>query len=143
MMESLPGAIPIVTDRLAQVTHPVIRQVAGLLAAQPSLSCTQIARDMNLSYSWLARTFKRELKMSIVDYRNEIRMAEFLGRPGVRAGNMQKAAFDAGFGSYAQFCRVFRARYGHSARAYLKSRKAAGAAPVSPERPPLVEACAE
>jgi AraC-like DNA-binding protein len=98
---------------------------------------------MKLSYSWLARTFKREMKKSIVDYRNEIRMAEFLGRPGVRAGNMQKAAFDAGFGSYAQFCRVFRARYGHSARAYLKSRKATSAGPTSSELQPVVEACAE
>jgi AraC-like DNA-binding protein len=142
MVESRPpNANPLIIERLAAVRHPVVRQVAGLLADRPSLSCTEIARDLKLSYSWLARTFKREMKMSIVDYRNEIRMAEFLGRPGVRAGNMQKAAFDAGFGSYAQFCRVFRARYGHSARAYLKSRKAASAAPPLPER--AVEARAE
>ena len=61
------------------------------------------------------------MKRSIVEYRNDLRIAAFLERLAARGGNLREAARDAGFGSYAQFHRVFRARYGRSASAYLKS----------------------
>jgi AraC-like DNA-binding protein len=51
-------------------------------------------------------------------YRNRLRIEKFL-ELAVRSGNLLQAALDAGFGSYAQFSRVFRQQMGVSPRGYL------------------------
>lgn len=101
--------------------HPIVKAVLNRLAREPSLSCTELAEELKLSSSWLARTFKREMKRSIVEYRNDLRIAAFLEKLNQSGGNLREAARAAGFGSYAQFHRVFRARYGRSASAYLRA----------------------
>jgi len=70
----------------------------------------------------LARLFRRYAGTSIVDYRNDLRLARFLGQIDPRADNMRKAVSEAGFGSYAQFLRVFRARFGQTPSEYLSAR---------------------
>src|SRR5687767_11276612 len=55
---------------LPRARHPIVRTVLNRLAREPSLSCTELAEELELSSSWLARTFKREMKRSIVEYRN-------------------------------------------------------------------------
>jgi AraC-like DNA-binding protein len=66
----------------------------------------------------LAKHFRREVGASLVDYRNRLRIEKFL-ELAVRSGNLLQAALDAGFGSYAQFSRVFRQQMGVSPRGYL------------------------
>jgi AraC-like DNA-binding protein len=100
----------------AALRHPLVRRISGLLAADPSLSFADIARRLHMSQGHLTRTFKRQVGYSIVDYRNELRLARFLGRASDSA--LLEAAMGAGFGSYAQFHRVFRARFGTSPRVY-------------------------
>ncbi|HET9955831.1 MAG TPA: AraC family transcriptional regulator, partial [Polyangiaceae bacterium] len=97
----------------------IVRRVARLLTQDPTLSCDALARQLNLSPRGLARSFKKEAKSSIVDYRNELRLASFLERAGAHPGNLLQAALEAGFGSYAQFHRVFRARFGRAPSDYL------------------------
>jgi len=70
-----------------------------------------------MSPGHLTRSFKRHAGSSIVEYRNELRLARFLSQ-ATRQGLLE-AALGAGFGSYAQFHRVFRARFGKSPRQYL------------------------
>jgi AraC-like DNA-binding protein len=117
-------------DRLTQTAacpptppHPLVRGVTELLARDPALSCDALAEHFNISTARLTRTFKRETSTSIVDHRNELRLARFLGRVDTRAGNLLEAALGAGFGSYAQFHRVFRARFGQTPREYLLERQ--------------------
>jgi AraC-like DNA-binding protein len=107
----------------ASFPSPVIAAVARSLAEDPSLSGAALARRYALSPTTLARTFKTELGASFVEYRNRLRMARFwsLARSG-RAG-LLTAALEAGFGSYAQFHRVFRATHGASPREYLRARR--------------------
>ena len=81
-----------------------------------------MAKQLHISPGRLARTFKREAKTSIVEYRNELRLAGFLERVDTKAGNLLQAALESGFGSYAQFHRVFRARFGRTPRDYLLER---------------------
>ena len=99
--------------------HPLIREVTKLLVRDPTLSCEGLAKQVNMSAGQLARTFKKHTDVSIVEHRNELRLARFLGRVDTHASNLLVAALEAGFGSYAQFHRVFRARFGQTPREYL------------------------
>jgi AraC-like DNA-binding protein len=105
--------------------HPIVRNVTKLLARDPTLSCDALAKQLHISAGWLARTFKREASTSVVEHRNELRLARFLERAVEDPDNLASAALDAGFGSYAQFHRVFRARFGQSPREYLLERRPA------------------
>jgi AraC-like DNA-binding protein len=103
--------------------NPLVRETTRLLVADPTLSCATLAERLGVSATTLARTFKREAKVSVVDHRNELRLARFLGRVDAEGRNLLEAALDAGFGSYAQFHRVFRARFGQAPREYLLDRR--------------------
>jgi AraC-like DNA-binding protein len=99
--------------------HPVIREVTKLLVRDPTLSCEALAKQVSMSAGQLARTFKKHTQVSIVEHRNELRLARFLNRVDTQASNLLGAALEAGFGSYAQFHRVFRGRFGQTPREYL------------------------
>jgi len=109
-----------------------------MLAKDPSLGGKQIAGELGISVSRLARVFKRDMGMSLVEYRNRLRLDRFWllvdgGRP-----SLLEAALAAGFGSYAQFHRVFRAQRQVTPREYLRRRRAFpnGAPPEPPSLPP-------
>ncbi len=97
----------------------IVQDVTELLVRDPSLSCDDLAKDLSLSPRRLARAFRREANTSIVEYRNDMRLTRFFERFDSTAQNLLDAALAAGFGSYAQFHRVFRARFGQSPREYL------------------------
>ena len=110
--------------------HRLVREVTQLLVRDPSMSCDAMAKCLNKSSGQLARVFKQQARTSIVDHRNEIRLARFLERVDIHARNLLEAAHEAGFGSYAQFHRVFRARFGQAPREYLlKHSQSGGLAP--------------
>jgi transcriptional regulator GlxA family with amidase domain len=94
-----------------------------VLDTDPGLSCGAIAAELDVSTTTLTRTFKREAQMSVVEYRNELRLARFLENADAEGKNLLGAALAAGFGSYAQFHRVFRARFGRPPREYLLLRR--------------------
>ena len=53
--------------------------------------------------------FKQQTGIALVDFRNRQRVERFLGIYGTgQRLTMLQAAFEAGFGSYAQFHRVFK-----------------------------------
>ena len=116
--------------------HPLVRKVTRVLADDPSLTCEELAERVHLSPGRVARTFKRETKTSVVEHRNALRLARFLDRVDGEGHNLLEAALDAGFGSYAQFHRVFRARFGQTPRAYLVEQDQRGPTmPTGNERP--------
>jgi AraC-like DNA-binding protein len=98
----------------------LIRQASELLARDPSIDFQALATRLRVGTGHLTRTFKRATGSSIVSYRNEVRLALFLSLVNVKP--MLEAALGAGFGSYAQFHRVFRARFGKGPREYLHER---------------------
>ena len=67
----------------------------------------QIAAKLDISLSRLARVFKAQLGMSLVEYRNRLRLERFSALMAQGHTNLLAAALAAGFGSYAQFHRVF------------------------------------
>lgn len=80
----------------------------------PSLSGKELSARLGLSVSRLARLFKGQMGESIVDYRNRLRFERFfalVSDPAARRPTLRQAAYAAGFGSYAHFHRLFRARW--------------------------------
>jgi AraC-like DNA-binding protein len=102
--------------------HPLVRQTVRLLAKDPALGGKDLASALDISLSRLARVFKIEMGMSLVEYRNRLRLERFQVLLDAGGENLLAAALAAGFGSYAQFHRVFRALRGTTPRAYLRER---------------------
>jgi AraC-like DNA-binding protein len=96
--------------------HPAVETVARMLRADPDVGdLAALAGAAHLSASHLSRIFKEQTGVSISRFRNQQRLERFLplyGR-GQRTTALA-AAHEAGFGSYAQFYRVFREQTGRS-----------------------------
>ncbi len=103
-------------SRLPSTTarHPTLRKAVHRLAHDPSLSGKDLGQALEVSVSRLSRLFKDELGISLVDYRNQVRLERFASAMQSGSMSLLQAALSAGFGSYAQFHRVFRAVHGRS-----------------------------
>lgn len=83
-----------------------------------------LAQSVTLSPETVSRQFKRQTGVSLIDFRNRCRIERFLRLyEGGEAETMLMAALEAGFGSYAQFYRVFTQRMGRTPAAYKRGLK--------------------
>lgn len=82
----------------------------------------QLARQCGLSETHFSRMFSRQVGVPLNRYRNSLRLARFWEhyRNPVQPTIME-AVFAAGFGSYAQFYKVFTEVYGEGPRAHMKT----------------------
>ena len=102
--------------------HPKLEAVLGLLAdPERHLTQAQLARQVKLSPYYLSALFQKQTGLTIPAFRNRLRLQEFFRRlqahPELR---LLQHAFDAGFGSYAQFYRVFTQALGVPPRQWLR-----------------------
>jgi AraC-like DNA-binding protein len=95
----------------------------SMLSKDPTMGGKQIAAKLDISSSRLARVFKAQLGVSLVAYRNRLRLERFSVLMDQGRTNLFDAALAAGFGSYAQFHRVFRAQRKTSPRNYLRATR--------------------
>jgi AraC-like DNA-binding protein len=102
--------------------HPAVAKAVQMLADDPSLSAAAIAAQLDVGASRFARVFKGQMGTSLVDYRNQLRLERFDRQVEEGNTNLLGAAMAAGFGSYAQFHRVFHAVRGMPPRDYLRNR---------------------
>lgn len=104
--------------------HPAIEMAAQLIHDQEDQTLstlTALAAQVGLSPTHLSRLFREQLGMSIVDFRNRQRIQRFLHIYGYgQRLDMATAALEAGFGSYAQFHRVFKQVMHCSPNAYRR-----------------------
>jgi AraC-like DNA-binding protein len=103
---------------------PVIeRAIRHLREHHSEVSLDELARAVGVSRSVLTRMFKAHTGVSVVDYKNRLRLERFLTLRSQRGDRrMLDIALEAGFGSYAQFHRVLSAQMGHAPQA-LRSKK--------------------
>jgi len=96
--------------------HPAVERAARLLRDRPELDDVDaLAAEAGLSPSHLSRLFRRQIGEGLVEFRNRQRLERFLTiYGGGQRRTMLSAALKAGFGSYAQFHRVFRRSFGYS-----------------------------
>ena len=104
----------------------LVPAAVAMLAKDPSMGGKQIAARLDISLSRLVRVFKAQMGMSLVAYRNRLRLERFAALlANGRTTTLLDAALAAGFGSYAQFHRVFRALGQGRPRDYLRRHAAA------------------
>ncbi len=106
--------------RTGKSMHPAIIRALALLESNPSTPLPELARVVHMSASRLSHLFSEQVERSVSAHRNHLRLTRFQER--MQSGecrNLTKAAFDAGFGSYAQFARVLRADTGVTPRELL------------------------
>jgi AraC-like DNA-binding protein len=101
-------------------SHRLVASTVGLLAKDPAMGGKEIASVLDIGLSRLSRVFKAEMGMSLVEYRNRLRLDRFSVLLDRGRTNLLEAALAAGFGSYAQFHRVFRALRHVTPREYLR-----------------------
>jgi transcriptional regulator GlxA family with amidase domain len=108
---------------------PLVERVLRALAEDLPITGERLATELGVSPGHLARSFKREMGVSLVDYRNRLRLDRFFESIQRRggSGNLLDAALEAGFGSYAQFHRVYRKFLGTTPRDVFASARAAAA----------------
>ena len=100
--------------------HPAVARAVMMLEQDPSLGGRKIAKELDVGLSRFARVFKAEMGLSLVAYRNQLRLDRFLTLMDAGSdGNLLETALAAGFGSYAQFHRVFVSLRGKTPRDYL------------------------
>lgn len=95
---------------VAAMPSRLVQRIREAIDENPARRGKDLAVEFGVSPGHLARAFKREMGLSLVDYRNRKRIDRFwdtLRRRG-RAYSLKQAAFDAGFGSYAQFNRIHK-----------------------------------
>ncbi|HEY1786606.1 MAG TPA: AraC family transcriptional regulator [Verrucomicrobiae bacterium] len=113
------------TDVPAHDVHPAVERAAQLLRNESAAwNLAEVAKRSGLSAHRLSRLFKQQTGVALVDYRNRQRVEKFLQIYGAgQRRTMLDAALESGFGSYAQFHRVFKRVAGRSPREHRRVDK--------------------
>lgn len=112
--ENIPGT----STAAGQLVGAAIRR----LRVDPNEDRHAIAKALGTTADRLGRVFKAELGETMPEYRNRLRLERFFSVVDAEGGNLLRAALDAGFGSYAQFHRVFHGAFDCAPIEYLKRR---------------------
>ncbi|UBZ05592.1 AraC family transcriptional regulator [Salegentibacter mishustinae] len=105
-----------------QIRHPIIDRALRLIDEFPEkdFGLQTLAGECGLSCSRFSRLFNEEMGLSIVDYKNNRRMVQFLQciekNPSY---SISEACYEVGFGSYSQFYKTFKQTYGVSPKTYF------------------------
>ena len=103
--------------------HPKLERVlAQLNNPSGEMSLGQLARNVKMSPYYLSTLFREQLGLTIPEYRNRQRLNRFFGlyraKPEIR---LLELALEAGFGSYAQFYRIFTKAVGQTPQSWGKA----------------------
>jgi AraC-like DNA-binding protein len=101
----------------------LVASALSMLAEDSEIEADAIARRLGISVGWFARLFKAEMGMSLVEYRNRLRLDRVDALIEQGRTTLLQAALRAGFGSYAQFHRVFRSVRQMTPRKFLQHRR--------------------
>lgn len=105
-----------------QSVHPAVAKVVHLIRDEGDLesSVADLADKSGLCTSRLIPLFQEQMGMTITDFRNRQKLETFLDLYHHNGRfNMLGTALEAGFGSYAQFYRVFKNAMTQSPRDYF------------------------
>jgi AraC-like DNA-binding protein len=101
--------------------HPAVVQALDILRSSTDMPRSgELARACGVTLGYLAQLLADQTGRGIVEWRNRIRIERFvIAYP--HSGDLMTAAFDAGFGSYTQFHRVFAELVGTTPGEWAKS----------------------
>lgn len=101
--------------------HPAVHRALQLLGKGEPIGLEEIATRSGISSTYLSRLFREQVGIPLNRYRNSVRLSRFMSyyrQPEQKT--MLESVFAAGFGSYAQFYKVFHETYGYGPRDYFK-----------------------
>jgi AraC-like DNA-binding protein len=105
--------------------HPAVRRALEVLSeGEGDQDLGQLARACHVSGAYLSRIFARQIGVPLNRYRNSLRLSRFWDhyrRYGDRT--LTESVYAAGFGSYAQFYKIFTQAYGRGPRECLSRRR--------------------
>ena len=103
--------------------HPAVAQTVHLIMNDlEEDALPELAQRVGLSPSRLSRLFQQQTGMSLTDFRNQVRVRRVTQMVDEQpVTTLLEIALQAGFGSYAQFHRVFKQVMGVSPRAYFSA----------------------
>jgi AraC-like DNA-binding protein len=81
---------------------------------QPELSLDQVSKKNNISYHYLSRLFKKELKTNFSSYLNGIRLDVASRLLKDRSLTVSQVSFSCGFEDPSYFSKVFKKHHGQS-----------------------------
>jgi methylphosphotriester-DNA--protein-cysteine methyltransferase len=113
----------------AVTLHPAVRRAIKILSENDrSQDLNELSRACGASKAYLSRIFHRQIGVPLNQYRNSLRLARFFeAYRGTNNCTLAEAVYAAGFGSYAQFYKVFTQSYGYGPREILsRERKLKG-----------------
>lgn len=98
--------------------HPAVRRALAQLTKEESeTTLEELARACGASKSYLSRMFHRQIGVPINRYRNSLKLSRFVEiYKHSDQKTLTEAVYEAGFGSYAQFYKVFKQTYGQGPR---------------------------
>jgi len=101
--------------------HPaVLRALEQMRLCDPPPRLAGLAPRCGVSSSTLSRLFRAQMGIPLSRYRNSVMLARFMEHMSRGRPTILESVHAAGFGSYAQFHRVFQAAYGQSPREAMK-----------------------
>jgi AraC-like DNA-binding protein/quercetin dioxygenase-like cupin family protein len=92
--------------------HSAARRARTLLCLEPWLGRGEVAERLLVSESTLAHAFRRQIGVTLDEYRNRVRLGRLLEGLEHEPQSLLGAALAAGFGSAAQYHRCVRALTG-------------------------------
>lgn len=99
--------------------HVLTCRALRALTHHPELDRNALAELGRTGPTEIGRHFRRDVGLTLVRYRTRVRLLHFIRRMDLGATELLPAALDAGFGSYSQLCRTFRADVGASPRTFF------------------------
>jgi methylphosphotriester-DNA--protein-cysteine methyltransferase len=99
--------------------HPAVRKALELLGDGTwEDDLAQLAKRCGVSEAYLSRVFARQVGVPLSRYRNSTRLGRFLELRRAAGGGrtLTELAYEAGFGSYAQFYKIYVQAYGQGPR---------------------------
>lgn len=105
-----------------EVINPFVERAIDLLNEYPEkeFGLTELSSECGVSCSRLSRLFNEQMGLSIVDYKNKLKIELFLNcikeNPEY---SISEACYKVGFGSYSQFYKIFKKIFGISPKAYF------------------------
>ena len=94
-------------------------RASALIASSPGLGRAQLARTLASNKGDVSRAFRREMGVTLREFRRRMKVIELLARVDDGASSLSQAAALAGFGSYSQCHRIFREVIGMSPRTFF------------------------
>ena len=109
-------------EEKGEVLNPSVTKAVNLLKAYPEkdYSLSSLSVECGVSPSRLSRLFNEQIGISIVDFKNKLKLDHLMSciqkNPDY---SISEACYTVGFGSYSQFYKTFKQTFGISPKAYF------------------------